>query len=65
MKRFLALIIIALAGITAYAKNNARADIYFNNGTVLENIELKLPGSWYEKVENFMDGKKNTYMPTA
>lgn len=58
MKQLLTLILIAIAGLTAYAKNNARADIYFNNGTVLENIELKLPGSWYEKVEYFIEGKK-------
>lgn len=58
MKRLLTFIMIAIAGIAAYAKNDARADIYFNNGNVLNNIELKLPGSWYEKVEYFMDGKK-------
>lgn len=59
MKRLLLILTIIFIAIIAFAKNDARADIYFNNGTVLENIELKLPGSWYEKVEYFLDGKKH------
>lgn len=56
----LAVIIVCLLMVTiANAKNDVRADIYFANGTTLENIELKLPGSWYEKVEYFVDGKKH------
>ncbi len=58
MNRFLIFISIAIASITALAKNNARADIFFTNGEILENIELKLPGSWYEIVEYYIDGKK-------
>ncbi len=59
MNRLLLFIAVVFAAITAFAKNNARADIYFTNGKVLENIEMKLPGSWYEKVEYFIDGKKH------
>lgn len=58
MKRLLSFITIVFFAFSVLAKNNARADIYFNNGNVLENIELKLPGSWYEKVEYYIDGKK-------
>lgn len=59
MNRLLTALAIIFAAITAFAKNDARADIYFVNGNVLENIELKLPGSWYEKVEYYIDGKKH------
>lgn len=53
------LLIATLAAITAHAKNDARADIFFTSGETLENIVIKLPGSWYEKVEYFIDGKKH------
>lgn len=59
MNRFLILIVITFTAFTINAKNNARADIFFVNGTVLENIELKCPRSWYDKVEYFIDGKKH------
>ncbi|MDE6066052.1 MAG: hypothetical protein K2G27_04450, partial [Duncaniella sp.] len=59
MNRIIVTLAIIFAAITAFAKNNARADISFTNGEVLENVELKLPGSWYEKVEYFIDGKKH------
>ncbi len=58
MKRILVFLTILLICLIAVAKNDARADIYFVNGNTLENIEIKLPGSWYEKVEYFIDGKK-------
>lgn len=50
---------MALASVTASAKNNARADIFFVDGKSLGNVEIKLPRSWYEKVEYFIDGKKH------
>lgn len=59
MKKLLTVIICVLSVLSALAKNDARADIYFVNGEVLEGIEMKLPGSWYEKVEYFIDGKKH------
>lgn len=40
------------------AKNDARADIYFTNGTATECVELKLPSSWQDKVEYTTDGRK-------
>lgn len=40
------------------AKNDARADIYFTNGTSTECVELKLPSSWQDKVEYTTDGRK-------
>lgn len=60
MRKILLLSVLCiLTSVSVLAKNEARADIYFANGTTLENIELKLPGSWYEKVEYFIDGKKH------
>lgn len=59
MKKLLFFAICVFSLLPVLAKNNARADIYFVNGDILENIELKLPGSWYEKVEYFVDGKKH------
>lgn len=59
MKRILISLSLILIALIAFAKDNVRADIYFINGSVLENIELKMPGSWYEKVEYFIDGKKH------
>lgn len=59
MKNLLVLIVITFSAVSAFAKNDARADIYLTSGTVLENIEIKLPGSWYEIVEYFIDGKKH------
>lgn len=58
MKRFLFFAVVLLIAIVAVAKNNAHADIFFVSGNKLENVELKLPGSWYEKVEYFINGKK-------
>lgn len=59
MKRLALAAIFLLTLLPAFAKSDARADIYFVNGSKLENIELKFPGSWYEKVEYFIDGKKH------
>ena len=58
MKRISVLFCIIFCVLIAYPKKDARADIYFANGATLENIELKFPGSWYEKVEYFVGGKK-------
>ncbi len=59
MKRNVLVALLAFTVISAYAKNDARADIYLASGKVLENIEIKLLGSWYEIVEYFIDGKKH------
>lgn len=59
MKKLLFIVLCFLAVLAAVAKNDARADIFFTNGEVLENVELKLPGSWFDKVEYFIDGKKH------
>lgn len=59
MKKLCLLILFLLCTLLAFAKNDARADIYFTNGETLENIEMKLPGSWHDKVEYYVDGKKH------
>lgn len=59
MNRLLALVVCAFGLLSAFAKNNARADIFFVNGEILENVEIKLPGSWYDRVEYSIDGKKH------
>ncbi|MDE5750610.1 MAG: hypothetical protein K2H87_07570, partial [Duncaniella sp.] len=59
MKKLLLLVLCVFAVMSVAAKNDARADIFFTNGEVLENVELKLPGSWFDKVEYFIDGKKH------
>lgn len=59
MNRLFITLVAVVAALTAFAKNDARADITFTNGKVIENIEMKLPGSWYDKVEYYIDGKKH------
>ncbi len=54
----LAISAVMMIAFSANAKNEARADIFFNNGTVTECVELKLPSSWHEKFEYVADGKK-------
>lgn len=58
MKRILIITLCIIVAILALAKGEARADIFFVNGQVLENVPLKLPGSWYGKTEYYLDGKK-------
>lgn len=58
MKKLLFIVVCLLMAVSAFAKDEARADIYFVNGRVLENVPLKLPGSWYSKTEYYLDGKK-------
>lgn len=58
MKKLLVIVVCLLMAVSAFAKDEARADIYFVNGRVLENVPLKLPGSWYSKTEYYLDGKK-------
>ena len=59
MNRIIVTLAIIFVAITAFAKNNARADISFTNGEVLEDVEFKLPGGWVDYVEYFIDGKKH------
>lgn len=59
MKKTIALILCLICAIAALAKNDARADIFFVNGTKLENVEIKLPGSWHDTVEYLIDKKKH------
>lgn len=58
MKKLSIIAIFIFCVISALGKNNARADIFFVNGKTLENVEFKLPGGWHDKVEYFLDGKK-------
>ncbi len=50
---------VMMSAFSANAKNNVRADILFNNSLVLEAVELKLPGSWNDKIEYIAGGKKH------
>ncbi|MDE6268687.1 MAG: hypothetical protein K2M04_06365 [Muribaculaceae bacterium] len=59
MKKLLIFAVFIFCVLSAFGKNNARADIFFVNGETLENVELKLPGSWHNKVEYLLDGKKH------
>lgn len=59
MKKFVFLLLAVITAFAVSAKNDARADIFFVNGKVLENVGLKLPGSWHDRVEYFIDGKKH------
>ena len=47
MKQLYVFFMILVMALTANAKNDARADIFFTNGSVIEGVELKLPASWY------------------
>lgn len=49
-----------MIALASNAKNDTRADIFFNNGDSLINVEIKIPGNWNGRkdVECFIDEKK-------
>lgn len=59
MKQLYVFFTILVMALTANAKNDTRADIFFTNGSVIEGVELKLPSSWHDKVEYQHEGKKH------
>lgn len=59
MKQLYVFFTILTMALTVNAKNDARADIFFTNGSIIEGVELKLPASWYDKVEYTFEDKRH------
>lgn len=48
--RILLVSMLLLAAVFCSAKNQARADVMMKDGTVKENVEIKLPKGWDKKI---------------
>lgn len=51
---------LVFGAVCCVAKNNARADVFMKDGTVKENVEIKLPKGWDKSLKIKVDSKEET-----
>lgn len=52
--------LLVFGALCCQAKNGARSDVFMKDGTVKENVEIKLPKGWDKSLKIKVDSKEET-----